>query len=133
MLELETEDTYKFSDEEQKTLNSTPISQESDATYFRCLLEFLYKDDLSVLNNRSVTGRTPKKGPEFKCISPDKKEIIFKKFSERLQNPKVPLHEKVNRLNTNYIGRKIAVAIGTIRKSTAKENAASKKMHSLSG
>lgn len=127
MLELETEDTYKFSDEEQKTLNSTPISQESDATYFRCLLEFLYKDDLSVLNNRSVTGRTPKKGPEFKCISPDKKEIIFKKFSERLQNP------KVNRLNTNYIGRKIAVAIGTIRKSTAKENAASKKMHSLSG
>lgn len=104
-------------------LNSTSISLEADATYFRYLLEFLYKDDLSVLDRRTLTGRTPNKNSEIKCISPDKKEIIFKQFTERLENPKIPLQEKAKRLDRCYIGRRIAVAIGTIRKSTAKANA----------
>lgn len=104
-------------------LNSTPISKESDSIYIRYLLEFLYKDDLNVLKNRSLTGQTTKKNIELKCISPDKKDIIFDLFTKRLLNPKISLQEKSKRMEKTYIGRRIAVAIGTIRKSTANENA----------
>lgn len=114
---------HEFTDEEIKMLNSTPISKESDSIYIRYLLEFLYKDDRNVLKNRSLTGQTTKKNIELKCISPDKKDIIFDLFTKRLLNPKISLQEKSKRMEKTYIGRRIAVAIGTIRKSTANENA----------
>lgn len=121
-LNIESKTDYEFTDEEHKMLNSTPISAESDALYIRHLLEFLYKDDLNILNKRSLTGHTPKKCIDHKCITPEKKEIIFDMFTERLQSPKISLQEKAKRIDKAYVGRRIAVAIGTIRKSMAKEN-----------
>lgn len=114
---------FTISDDVQKRLNSTSTLADADAQYMRHLLEFLYKDDFSALDNRSLSGHTPKKSANHKAISPEKKDVLFSMFIERLQNPNIPLQDKVKRMDKVYIGRKIAVAIGTIRKSIAKQNA----------
>lgn len=120
---LSSETAYEFTDDEQKRLNSTPVSQESDSLYMRNLIEILYKDNRNVLNHRSLSGRTCKQNKDQKCISPEKKEIIFNQFLKRLENPKISLQERSKRMDSVYIGRRIAVAIGTIRKSLVNENA----------
>lgn len=123
ILSIESETGFAINDDVRKMLNSTSSLAEADAQYMRHLLEFLYKEDLGVLNHRSLTGYTPKKSVDHKVISPEKKDFLFSMFTGRLQNPKIPLEDKVKRMDKAYIGRKIAVAIGTIRKAIAKKNA----------
>lgn len=123
MLSSESDTIYEFTDEEKKLLNSTPIKQESDPLYFRYLLEFLYKDDMNVMKHRSLTGRKNEQNKEVKCISPEKKEIIFNMFTKRIENSQISLQEKAKRIDSKYIGQRISCAIGTIRKSLVKINA----------
>lgn len=130
--QVNVEMVYEFTEEEKRTLNSTPMDKKSDALFARHLLEFLYKNNLNALENRSCSGRTRKQkqdtnefngaaSSEFKAITPEKKRIIFEEFSKRIQNSSVATEEKLIRLDSNYISGRIKTAIGTVRKNISKK------------
>lgn len=120
--EEEKEDDHIFTEEEIKKLNSTSLLQKSDAVYIRQIIEFLYKENLNVLNKRSFSGRTTtrKVGRDgeiaqdsndtmpFKPILPKKKKIIYKRFTNRITSSNIPDQEQIQRLNYDYIARLIA-------------------------
>lgn len=113
-----------LTENEVKSLNSIPVTQQKDATFIRILLEILYKNELSCLDFRSFSGSTRKKRQEedsepntpFKAISPNKKKKIFELFKKRVQEANIPQEEKCIRLHFNNISKLVAVGIGNLRK-----------------
>lgn len=118
-----------FTEEEEKILNSVSILKTADAAFIRHLLQFLYKEDLKLLQKRSFSGktRTPKaknvNEPQqivsqepFKPISPMKKKVIFGKFTERIKNSKISTQEQFQRLETRYVAQLVAWGIANLRK-----------------
>lgn len=120
---------HGFTDEEKKILNSVSLLKKADAVFIRHLLEFLYKDNLKLLQRRSFSGQTRKRKREnanepqqnvkqeaFKAISPMKKMIIFSEFTKRIENSNIPKQEQYQRLANDYVAQKIAWGIDNIRK-----------------
>lgn len=120
---------YVFTEEEMKVLNSVSPLKKGDAIFVRHLLEFLYKTDLKLLQRRSYSGqmrtRKEKSAEEpqpivsqlpFKAISPMKKKIIFQEFTKRIKNSNLSKQEQLQRLANDYVAKKIAWGISTIRK-----------------
>lgn len=125
---------YEFTEDETKILNSTSMYKQFDALFVRHVLEFLYKDDLHVLENRSCSGRTRKSRKSNnnevteevvlnKALTPEKKKIIFNEFSKRIEKCNIPTEQKLIRLDSKYISRQILTAIGTVRKNISKPKA----------
>lgn len=131
--------TVSLTDDETKRLSSISTAQEHDATFVRILLEFLYKDDINVLEHRSFTGRnrTAKKSQnnidnsggarscqsdKFKAISPIKKNTIFSLFRERIERCSVSKNDKFNRLRTANITRLVGGGITNLRRSSQPPN-----------
>lgn len=64
----------------------------SDSTFLKCALEFLHKDNLPSLINKTVTGKETnvlengilKRVTIKECISPQKTEILRELFNERI-------------------------------------------------
>lgn len=127
----------QFTEEEIKALNS--ISIVKDATYVRTMLSFLYKDDLSILNDRSWSGRTRTRiktladnqesltphqahKSEFKIMTPEKKHLIHTKYTERIQASSIYMQEKYLRTNKEYIQKLVSYGIGNIRKEIVKKS-----------
>lgn len=124
--EEEIDRTIQLTDDETKILFSLSTEPEYDATFIRLLLDYLYKDDKSILTYRSFTGRTRKKnkavgidkdsdGSKFKAISPEKKGTIFSLFRKRIVSSGTTKHDKFLRLRSANITRLVGHGIGNIR------------------
>lgn len=129
--------TIPLTDDETKKLFSISTAQEYDATFIRILLEILYKDDISVLEHRSFTGRTMKRChvnnahsggdsscqcDQFKAISPKKKDTIFSRFRERIEKCNGSKSDQFKRIQTTNITRLVGMGIANLRKSKQSSN-----------
>lgn len=122
----------QLTDDDLKKLDAISTSARNDATFIRILMEILYKDNICTLMYRSFSGqkRKAKKNttPDLslqensssepsstKAISPQKKDIIFALFKQRIEKTDIPMEEKLNRMKTEHIKRLVAVAIDNHR------------------
>lgn len=99
-----------FDKDELKQLRSIPAGKSKDSTFILTCMRFLYRD-LSVLNNRSVTGRAFKKQKKTP-LSPWKSTLIKKMLNQRLESEngldEVVILERMRnvvRLMKNAIGK----------------------------
>lgn len=98
--------------------------EKCDSTYVNELMQMLYADDLSVLLNRSVSGRQNKrkKNPQSDVnntiktqpVTPKKLQIILDLFETRIQSADISMENKVRRLDR--VKTLVKDAIQNIRK-----------------
>lgn len=106
--------THFLTKEDLLKLNSVSNLKKADATFIRFLLEILYKDDLRVLINRSVTGKL-KKTVTSNEISPEKKGVIVSLFNNRIENSSAPIREQLERIKSQNVNVLIKTGINNIR------------------
>lgn len=100
-----------FDVSELLTLRSIPYSKERDSSFILQTLQYLYKNDLSLLNLRTASVKKGDKKP----ISPEKKGIIQKIFNERIKSLNLNGHDfgvRESKINEHIIS-----SIHNIRKS----------------
>lgn len=81
-----------FNASELACLRGLDLKRSSDSTFLKCAVEFLHKDNLASLVNKTVTGQVKQvsEGGAVKlltikeCISPLKVEIVKELFNERI-------------------------------------------------
>lgn len=69
-----------FTEKELAILRGLPMIQSSDSAFLRHTLNYLYKDDLAKLSQKTVIGRRSDADP----ISPQKMTILQSIFGERI-------------------------------------------------
>lgn len=79
-----------FTEKELASLRGLPISQSSDSSFLRLILNYLYKDDLAIIAQKTVIGRNAAND----AISPKKLVIMQRIFEERIDG--LGLDEEAN-------------------------------------
>lgn len=69
-----------FTENELASLRGLPMTQSSDSTFLRYILNYLYKDDLTRLPKKCAVGRNANADP----ISPQKMCILQAIYNERI-------------------------------------------------
>lgn len=83
-----------FSDRQLSSLRGLDFDRKTDSTFLKCALEFVYKDNLSALANKTVTGKIQnvaeggilKRLTLKEPITPQKVEILKEIFNERISS-----------------------------------------------
>lgn len=75
-----------FTENELATLRSIGATNREDSTFIAASVKFLYKNNLSILKEKSLTGRSAKPGHPKEPITPKKIEILSKIFKERVDS-----------------------------------------------
>lgn len=105
-----------FTAEELSQLRSIGLSSREDSTFVASCLKFAYKENISILKTKSVTGKTTKSSQTKEPVSPKKMEMFSKIFTERVNlitNDATEREARVKRFN-----KYIKDAINNINKST---------------
>lgn len=75
----------QFSFEDWRELHSLPHNKTNDATFIRKTIECMYKDELQVLLNRTLTGtRRSNHDGSTSAVTPEKRKIIRDAFLMRI-------------------------------------------------
>lgn len=106
----------EFSTEELSFLRSFRTTKSDDSTFVATTMKYLYKQNLSVLKEKSVTGRSTKAGEKKEPITPEKYDVISNIFTERINLIMKDAIERNNRIKS--INKLIKDAIHNINKAT---------------
>lgn len=98
-------------------LNNLPFLPRSDATFIREAIKILYKDNLEILNRRTLTGlennHHQSNDNEKKPITPSKRLQIMSLFGSRLGNKAISASDRIERFNK--VNKLISNAINYIQ------------------
>lgn len=98
-----------FTEKELASLRGLPISQSSDSSFLRLILNYLYKDDLAILAKKTVIGRNA----DTDAISPNKLVIMQTIFDERIDG--LGLDEEANEKRKKRFVAVVGKIIGKVR------------------
>lgn len=98
-----------FTEKELSSLRGLPISQSSDSSFLRSILNYLYKDNLAMLSEKTVIGRSA----DSVSISPEKLVIMQTIFNERIDG--LGLDEDANEKRKKRFNAVVSKIIGKIR------------------
>lgn len=73
-----------FTEDELSNLRSISANNSSDSTFVAHCVKYLYKQNLSALKNKSVTGKSRKPGQVKEPVTPAKYKILSEIFRERV-------------------------------------------------
>lgn len=85
-----------FTENELAELRSIGPSTRHDSTFVTASVKYLYKEDLSVLKSKSLTGRSTKRQTK-QAVTPKKVSILKAIFSERIHSITNDKNERLNR------------------------------------
>lgn len=78
--------TTQFDAQQLTNLRSIGIEPRDDCTFIRKVLHHLYKDNLSTLQNKSLTGQGRNKSSKKNKLTPQKVDLLTEMFDERLNS-----------------------------------------------
>lgn len=106
-----------FSEEDLAMLRSIGGDRREDSTFVASSMKCLYKNDLSVLEQKTLTGRSTRPDRLVYPVTPKKVEILSNIFNERMNSI---THDEIEKTTRNkYLNKYIKDAITNINK-TAK-------------
>lgn len=105
-----------FSDQELVQLNSIKKHKSNDRAYGRKVFEYLYRDNLSELNQRTLSASS-KMGKQ--PITPKKRDLLIKMMTVRGKNSANDEIEQLERTKPTYIRSIISDALGAVKKKYA--------------
>lgn len=105
-----------FTTEELSFLRSVGATGSDDSTFVASSVKFLYKQNLSVLKKKSVTGRSTKPGGAKQPITPKKYNVLLDIFTERINLITEDVIERKSRIKC--MNKLIKDAIHNINKTT---------------
>lgn len=98
-----------FTEKELSGLRGLPINQSSDSSFLRLILNYLYKENLAILSNKTAMGRNA----DADSISPNKLVIMQTIFNERIDG--LNLDEDANEKRKKRFIAVVAKIIGKER------------------
>lgn len=103
-----------FSAEDLAVLRSIGSAKREDSTFVATSMKCLYKDDLSILEQKTLTGRSSKTDRIVYPVTPKKVEILSKMFDERINSI---THDEIEKISRNKcLNKYIKDAIMNINK-----------------
>lgn len=99
-------------------LRDIPKDKPSDSKFIRTALSVLYENDISTLQNKTLSGRLTTAGYSQR-MTPDKKQLLKELFQERIFNLNLEKDEKTKR-EQNF-NKLVTNAITNINKSNKNE------------
>lgn len=106
----------EFAELELAELRSVGDSIRDDSTFVASSVKYLYKENLGVLKQKSLTGRTTKSGQTKQPMTPQKYDTLSRIFIERINGITNDHIEKESR--TKCFNRLIKDAINNINRAT---------------
>lgn len=110
---IENQKVEFFSDQELVQLNSIKKHKSNDRAYGRKLFEYLYRDNLNELHQRTLSASSNRgKQP----ITAKKREILIKMMTVRGNNSAMDEIEQLERTSQTYIRSILSDALGAVKK-----------------
>lgn len=105
-----------FTEQELAVLRSVGDNSRDDSTFVSSAMKYLYKENIDVLKQKSLTGRTTKSGQTKQPMTPEKYDTLSRIFSERINA--ITSDHIQKEIRTKRFNKFIKDAINNINKAT---------------